>query len=78
MIRKQRIETMFKGFTWSEKKKTFISLTAFENQIKLMNSFKKQYDEKGDLSDKQICVGENIIEQNRAFSRSFRMARCSY
>lgn len=75
MERKERIEKVLNKWTWNEEDKSYYSLTAFEGQINLMNSFRKQYDNRGDLSDKQIDVAEKIIKQNEEFSRMWRLSR---
>lgn len=75
MERKERIEKALSKWTWNDEDKSYSSLTAFEGQIKLMNSFREQYYNKGDLSDKQIAVAENIIKQNEEFSRMWRLTR---
>jgi hypothetical protein len=75
MERKERIEKVLNKWRWDEEKKSYSSLTAFENQINLMNSFREQYHKKGDLSDKQIDVAEKIIKQNEDFSRMWRSSR---
>lgn len=75
MTRKEKIENILNKWTWSEEDKSYSSLTAFEGQINLMNSFREQYYIKGDLSDKQIDVAEKIIKQNEDFSRMWRLSR---
>lgn len=75
MERKERIEKALNKWTWSEKEQSYLSLTAFENQINLMNSFREQYYSRGDLSDKQIDISEKIIKQNEDFSRMWRLSR---
>jgi len=75
MERKERIEKALNKWTWSEEDQSYHSLTAFENQINLMNSFREQYYNRGDLSDKQIDIAEKIIKQNEEFSRMWRLSR---
>lgn len=75
MERKERIEKALNRWRWDEKNQSYISLTAFENQINLMNSFREQYYNRGDLSDKQIDIAEKIIKQNEEFSRMWRLSR---
>lgn len=75
MERKERIEKVLNKWTWNENDQTYVSLTAFENQIKLMNSFREQFYNTGDLSDKQIDIAEKIIKQNEEFSRMWRLSR---
>ena len=75
MTRKERIERVLNKWTWSDEDKSYLSLTAFEGQIQLMNSFREQYYAKGDLSDKQIDVAGKIIKQNEDFSRMWRNLR---
>ena len=72
---KERIEKALKKWTWNEEDQSYLSLTAFENQINLMNSFRKQYYNRGNLSDKQIDIAEKIIKQNEEFSRMWRLSR---
>ena len=75
MTRKEKIEKVLNKWAWNEENKSYSSLTAFEEQINLMNSFREQYYIKGDLSDKQIDVAEKIIKQNEDFSRMWRLSR---
>ena len=75
MERKERIEKALNKWTWNEEDQSYHSLTAFENQINLMNSFREQYYNRGDLSDKQIDIAEKIIKQNEEFSRMWRLSR---
>jgi hypothetical protein len=75
MERKDQILEILNSWTWSESENTYISLTAFDSQIELMNSFRNQFNTKGDLSDKQIETAKKIIEQNRKFSQTFRLSR---
>jgi len=75
MKRKKRIEKVLNRWTWNEEIKSYSCLTAFENQISLMNSFREQYYDRGDLSDRQIDVAEKIIKQNEEFSRMWRLSR---
>ena len=75
MERKERIEKVLNKWRWDEENQTYLSLTAFENQINLMNSFREQYYNRGDLSDKQIDIAEKIIKQNEEFSRMWRLSR---
>jgi hypothetical protein len=75
MERKERIKKVLNKWRWDEENQTYLSLTAFENQIKLMNSFREQYYSRGDLSDKQIDIAEKIIKQNEEFSRMWRLSR---
>ena len=75
MNQKERIEKALKKWTWNEEDQSYLSLTAFENQINLMNSFRKQYYNRGNLSDKQIDIAEKIIKQNEEFSRMWRLSR---
>ena len=74
MERKERIEKALSKWTWSEKDKSYLCLTAFEGQISLMNSFREQYYNTCDLSDKQIDVAEKIVKQNEEFSRMWRLS----
>jgi len=53
MKRKDEIKAILDSWTWSESENTYISLTAFNSQIELMNSFRNQFNTKGDLTDKQ-------------------------
>lgn len=71
----ERIEKVLNKWRWDEENQTYLSLTAFENQIKLMNSFREQYNNRGDLSDKQIDIAEKTIKQNEEFSRMWRLSR---
>ena len=75
MKRTERIEKVLGKWRWSEEHKSYSCLTAFEGQINLMNSFREQYYNRGDLSDKQIAVAEKIIKQNEDFSTMFRLTR---
>lgn len=75
MKRKDEIKAILDSWTWSESENTYISLTAFNSQIELMNSFRNQFNTKGDLTDKQIETAKKIIEQNRQFSATFRLSR---
>ena len=64
MERQERIKKVLNKWRWDE-----------ENQIQLMNSFREQFYNKGDLSDKQIDIAEKIIKQNEEFSRMWRLSR---
>jgi len=75
MKRKDEIKAILDSWTWSESENTYISLTAFNSQIELMNSFRNQFNTKGDLTDKQTETAKKIIEQNRQFSATFRLSR---
>lgn len=75
MERKERIEKALNKWAWNEEDQSYHSLTAFENQIDLMNSFRGQYYSRGDLSDKQIDIAEKIIKQNEEFSSMWRLSR---
>lgn len=75
MERKERIEKALNKWAWDEEDQSYLSLTAFENQINLMNSFREQYYNRGDLSDKQIDIAEKIIKQNEEFSSMWRLSR---
>ena len=64
ITRIKKIENILDKWTWNEENKTYVSLTAFKNQINIMNFFRRHYKNKGDLSNKQIKVAEKIIKQN--------------
>jgi len=60
-----KIEKILKEWEWYSKS------TAFDSQRKLMNSFKEQYNKKGHLTNKQVEVAEDILEQNKHFTSKY-------
>lgn len=71
MNRKEEIAKILSNFEG-------VRLVAFENQELFMDSIISQFEQNGDLSDKQISVAKAIIEQCSNYSRSFRASFSNY